>query len=36
VDVLAKVQAILWVIEPVNTPMGGSGQIWIDNVRYGR
>jgi hypothetical protein len=34
--VLADVQAILWVIEPVNTALGSSGTIWIDDVRYGR
>jgi hypothetical protein len=33
---LADVQALLWVIEPTHTMMGSNGQVWIDNVRYGR
>jgi hypothetical protein len=34
--VVSKVQAILWVVEAVNTAMGSSGQVWIDDVKYGR
>ena len=33
---LSKVQALLWVIESTNTALGSSGQVWIDNVKYGR
>ena len=34
--VLADVQALMWVLEPPNTALGTSGQVWIDHVRYGR
>jgi len=34
--VLADVQALLWVVEPPNTPLGTSGQIWLDHIRYER
>lgn len=34
--VLSEVEAILFVVDTVNTALGGSGQIWIDDVRYGR
>jgi hypothetical protein len=33
---LADVQAVLFVVDTVNTPLGGNGTIWIDDVRYGR
>jgi hypothetical protein len=33
---LADIQAVLFVVDTVNTPLGGNGTIWIDNVRYGR
>ena len=33
---LASVQAILFVFDTVNTPLGGNGTIWIDDVKYGR
>lgn len=33
---LASVDAVLLVIDTVNTPLGGSGRIWIDDVRYAR
>jgi hypothetical protein len=33
---LAMVHAVLFVVDTVNTPPGASGQIWIDDVRYGR
>ena len=33
---LARIQSILFVIDTVNTPLGGNGTIWIDDVRYGR
>lgn len=32
----SEIQALLWVVEPPNTPLGSSGQVWLDNVRYGR
>jgi hypothetical protein len=33
---LSNVQAILFVVDTVNTALGGNGTIWIDEVRYGR
>jgi hypothetical protein len=33
--VLAAVDSILFVLDTVNTPLGGSGRIWIDDVKYG-
>jgi hypothetical protein len=33
---LATAQAVLFVMETVNTTLGGNGTIWIDDVRYGR
>jgi hypothetical protein len=33
---LANVESILLVIDTVNTALGGSGRIWIDDVRYAR
>lgn len=33
---LANVQSILFVVDTVNTPLGGSGTIWIDDVKYAR
>ncbi|HTM02546.1 MAG TPA: CehA/McbA family metallohydrolase [Vicinamibacterales bacterium] len=33
---VTRVQALLWVIESTNTALGSSGQVWIDNVKYGR
>jgi hypothetical protein len=33
---LANVDSILLVLDTVNTPLGGSGRIWIDDVRYAR
>ena len=33
---LATAQAVLFVMETVNTPLGGNGTIWIDEIRYGR
>jgi hypothetical protein len=32
----ADVQSLLWVVEPPHTPLGSSGQIWLDDIRYGR
>jgi hypothetical protein len=34
--VLANVQTLMWVLEPPNTPLGATGQIWLDHIRYGR
>lgn len=33
---LANVQSILFVVDTVNTPLGGNGTVLIDNVRYAR
>lgn len=33
---LATVNTLLFVIDTVNAKPGGSGQVWIDDVRYGR
>lgn len=33
---LADVDSILFVVDRVNTALGTGGQIWIDDVRYGR
>ncbi len=33
---LAAVQSILFVADTVNTKIGTGGQVWIDDVRYGR
>ena len=33
---LADIQAVLFVLDTENTPLGGNGTIWIDDVRYGR
>ena len=33
---LAGVQAVLFVLDTVNTPLGGNGTLWIDDIRYGR
>ena len=34
--VLEDVEEILFVVDTVNTPIGASGTLWIDDVRYGR
>jgi hypothetical protein len=34
--VLDEVEAVLFVVDTVNTPVGASGTLWIDDVRYGR
>lgn len=33
---LTNVDSILFVIDMVNTPLGGNGRLWIDDVRYAR
>lgn len=33
---LANVQSLLFVVDTVNTPLGGNGTIWIDDVKYAR
>lgn len=33
---LGDVHAILFVVDAVNTAAGSNGQIWIDNIRFGR
>ena len=30
------VESVLFVFDTVNTALGGRGQIWIDDVKYGR
>ena len=32
----ANVHSILFVVDTVNTPLGGNGTIWIDDVKYAR
>lgn len=34
--VLADVNAVLFVVDTVNTELGASGRIWIDDVRYAK
>lgn len=34
--VLSNVRDVMFVVETVNTKPGASGQIWIDDVKYGR
>jgi hypothetical protein len=34
--VLSNVRDVLFVVDTVNTKPGASGQIWIDDVKYGR
>jgi hypothetical protein len=33
---LANVQSVLFVLDTINTKLGGRGQIWLDEIRYGR
>ena len=33
---LANVQSILFVVDTVNTPLGGNGTLWMDDVKYAR
>src|SRR5688572_436818 len=33
---LTAAQAVLFVVDTVNTTLGGNGTIWIDEIRYGR
>jgi hypothetical protein len=33
---LARVDSLLFVVDTVNTPLGGNGRIWIDDVKYVR
>ena len=33
---LSAVQSVLFVVDTVNADIGASGQVWIDEVRYGR
>jgi hypothetical protein len=34
--VLTAIDSILFVLDTMNTPLGGSGRVWIDDVKYGR
>jgi hypothetical protein len=31
-----RVSDVLWVVDTVNARPGSNGQIWLDDVRYGR
>jgi len=33
---LAAVQSVLFVVDTVNANIGASGQVWIDEIKYGR
>jgi hypothetical protein len=33
---LDRVDSVLFVIDTVNTPVGGNGTVWLDDVRYAR
>lgn len=33
---LSAVQSVLFVVDTVNAEIGASGQVWLDDVRYGR
>ena len=33
---LANVQSILFVLDTVNTPLGGNGTLWLDDIKYAR
>ena len=33
---LTAVDSILFVLDTVNTRLGGNGRIWIDDVKYGK
>ena len=34
--ILSEVQSILFVVDTVNTPLGGRGTVWMDDVKYAR
>ena len=34
--VLSNVRDVMFVVDTVNTKPGAAGQIWIDDVKYGR
>ena len=33
---LANVQSVLFVVDTLNTPLGGNGTLWMDDVKYAR
>ena len=33
---LASINSVLFVMDTVNTPLGGNGRIWLDDVKFGR
>lgn len=33
---LADVQSIMFMVDQVHTPIGGSGRVWIDGIKYAR
>jgi hypothetical protein len=34
--ILANVESVLFVLDTVNTPLGGNGTLWLDDVRYAK
>ena len=34
--VLANVESVLFVLDTVNTPLGGNGIVWLDDVKYAK
>jgi len=34
--VLANVESVLFVLDTVNTPLGGNGTLWLDDVKYAK
>jgi hypothetical protein len=33
---LANVESILFVLDTVNTPLGGNGTLWLDDIKYAK
>jgi hypothetical protein len=33
---LSEIDSVLFVVDTTNTELGNGGQVWIDDVRYGR
>jgi hypothetical protein len=33
---MASIDSILFVMDTVNTPLGGNGRIWVDDVKFAR
>ena len=34
--VLSQIDSVLFVVDRVNTAIGSGGQIWLDDVKYGK